>query len=156
MADRAGPGGGALGRLRGSAHVMDRLERRIGAHIHKILRAVHAADPIEFRVIEPHLFAAGELIEINPRYDRRDRQTVGFGHAVEMVGGDQRAGPRHILHDEVGVSRNMLAPMLGYEARMSIILASRGGPGNEGNRLALIERCLGVKAGAPCQEKENA
>ena len=68
MANGARPRGGALGRLSGAAHIINRLKRAIGAHVKNIIRAVHAADPIELSVVELDLFASGELIEINGRY----------------------------------------------------------------------------------------
>src|SRR5262245_63171187 len=73
-----------------------------------------------------------------------------------MVCRDQRAGARHILHNDVWISGNVLAPVLGYEARMSVVLASRGGPCDERNSLALIKGSLGLKGGLPCQTNEKA
>jgi hypothetical protein len=56
---------------------------------------------------------------------------------------DRRALPR--CRDGLPRSksrRDVLAPMLGYEARVSITLASLGGPCYERNRLALVEKRL--------------
>src|SRR3972149_12028581 len=71
------------------------------------------AEPGECRPVKLDLLTPGELFEIERRRDRSKGQPVGFCHAVDVIGRDDGAGARHVLHDGVRTSRDMFTDVAG-------------------------------------------
>ena len=71
-----------------------------------------------------------------------DHRAVTRRHVVEVVGGDQRARARHVLHHDGRVARNMPAQMLGHQPGIAVVAAARGRAGDEPNGLVLVIRRL--------------
>src|SRR3990167_9142045 len=71
-----------------------------------------------------------------------DRQAIGLGHLVRVVGPDEKARPGHVFHDDNRISRDVLAHVTGNRAGISIIATSSRGPHDDADRLTLVERFL--------------
>src|SRR5262249_26839566 len=69
-------------------------------------------------------------------------KAVGFGHLIYVIGRDESGGPRHVLHNNGGVTWDMFPYMTGNDPRISIIATARRGADDDANRLALVERLL--------------
>ena len=139
-AGSAGAGGAAFGRLFGAAHVGQAFDRQIGAHVHKMIRFIGAADPRKFAPVVFDLRLFKQLVKIDRRLDRADCQTIPFGDAIDVIGPDDRPGAGHVLNDEVGIARNMFAHVLGHQTRVEIVGAPGAGASYHRNGLALVER----------------
>jgi hypothetical protein len=83
-----------------------------------------------------------QLIEIERWIDRGDGQTVRFSDVVSVIGGDQRRRTGHVLHDDVGITRDMLGPIFRQQARIEIVDIAGFGADEDADRLPLVERCL--------------
>jgi hypothetical protein len=64
-------------------------------------------------------------------------------------------GAGHILHDHIGVARNMLRHMLGKSARVKIVKIPRYGADDNRNGLSLIVGCLSVRNRAAASAKKK-
>ena len=53
-----------------------------------------------------------------------DGETIWLGHFVDMIGGNQAPSSRHVLHDNGGITGDMLAYMAGKGPRVSIKASS--------------------------------
>ena len=62
------------------------------------------------------------LIQITRPAHGQNRQSVRLGNVVQVVGSDEAASPWHVLHDDSGIARNMLA-QIGATSRalMSVV-----------------------------------
>ena len=69
-------------------------------------------DPGKLRPVELHVFRSEKLIDVIGRINHADGQTVGLGDIIDIVGGDDRSGARHVLHDDIGISGNVFAQIL--------------------------------------------
>ncbi len=139
MAGAAGAGAAAFGRLLGVAQIVDGFERLIGAHVVDDVVFFRRTDPIEFRPIEFHFGTAHQLVEIQRRIDRAERQAVGFGDAIDIVGADDVAGAGHVLHHDRRIAGDILADVTRRQPRPKIVAAGGGGRDHHGNRFALIK-----------------
>ena len=62
-----------------------------------------------------------------------------------MIGGDHRAGARHVLHDESRIARNMLAHEARVSAGILIVIVAGLIADDDADGFALIEGRLGEK-----------
>ena len=103
---------------------------------------IGAGEPGEFGPVEFDFLVALDLIEIVRRIDRDYGQAVRFRNPVGIIGRHDAAGCRHILHDHAGISRDVLADMIGEQSAVHVICGSGAGTNDERDRLALIVRSL--------------
>ena len=113
--------GAAFGRFGSLADILHGFVRRIAAHVEHVLRFVHAADPGELRPVEFYFFVALKLIEVVRRIDGSQSQAVRLGNTVNIIGCDQSACRRHILHDHSGVAGQMLSDIGREKPRIDVI-----------------------------------
>ena len=79
------------------------------------------ADPSELRPIEFDFFSPGELGEIECRKDRSQSGAIGFGNAIDIIGGDHRPAAGHIAHEEIRISRDISPHIAGVGARPQVV-----------------------------------
>ena len=138
--------GGAAEHERGTAApacVLDRFHRRILARDQQIGIvgvARRGAEPGELARIEPDIGIVAD--------DAQQRHVAGKGgeHGAVLGGGivkvidrAQAAGTRHVLDDDGGIARDVLAQMGGDEAPVNVIAAARSIPDHQIDHLALVE-----------------
>ena len=54
------------------------------------------------------LLAADKLVHINVVLHHAEGEAIGLGDVVNIIGRNQRTGPRHILYDKIGTAGNVL------------------------------------------------
>ena len=81
----------------------------------------------------------GQLGEQHVALGERNHRAIGRRRIVDMVAGRDAPGRRHVLHDDTGTARNMLAEMARGEPRLEVIAAANAGSDNESHRLAGVE-----------------
>ena len=83
-----------------------------------------------------------------------DGQAVPRGGGVEVIGGAQGPGAGHVLQHDGRIAGDVLADMLGDEARIGVIAAAGAVTEHQLHRAAAIEvgGCLGLRAGADTGE----
>ena len=118
--------GGADGRsrafrwLRGFAHVVQGFVS-IGARVENAAIVLRRADPSEPRPIEFDFFSPGKLSEIERRKDRSQSGAIGFGNAIDIIGGDHRPAAGHVAHDQIRISRDISPHITGIGARPQVV-----------------------------------
>ncbi len=143
---RPSAGRAAPGWRRCRADVLDRLVRGVAAHVHLLGPFDRGADPGEFPIIELDLFSPEQLIKIDRRDHHSECQTVRLADAVNIVGCNDAGSPRHILDDNVGVSRDVLGHVGSDNARPEIVEISRRQTHHNPDNLAFVKRIgLGIK-----------
>jgi hypothetical protein len=65
-----------------------------------------------------------------------DRQAVGLGDVVHVVGGDDAVAARHVLHDYRRLPRQVLRQVARQQPRSGIVAAARLVADEDGDRLA--------------------
>ena len=107
-----------------------------GAHA---VGAVEAAEPVELQRVEARAGGAEQRRERQRRMDDPDRGAVLRGLRIEIVGGEEPAGARHALHDEVRLAGEMVAHVLRQQAGIFRIAAGDAGAQQDADGLALEE-----------------
>src|SRR6516165_163652 len=83
------------------------------------------------------------LFAINPisgiAAEQTDCGAVLGRDRVEVVGGAQAAGARHVLHHDIGIARNVAAQMTRQQARDDVVTAARPVADDHIDLLALVE-----------------
>jgi hypothetical protein len=116
---------------------------------------VHVADPGEFRPVELYFRAPGQLVEVHRRAERAECETVRLRHAVNIVRRDHPSGSGHVLHDEVGISRNVLTHVLGEDACPKIVGVAGQIADDDSNGFSLIEGRLSRHGGDRRQQQQE-
>ena len=81
----------------------------------------------------------GKVAEKIKRYCEEIGAEVEVDDAVEKVGGNNRTAAGHVLDDEVRISGNMFAEMLGDESCVGVISAPGGGSRDNCDCFSLIK-----------------
>ena len=89
--------------------ILRRLEWRRGQREGDSRLAVEVAQPVELVEVEMHLPGHGQLGEQHATLDEANGQAIARRGVVEQIGGDHAAGGGHVLHDDGGRARQMLA-----------------------------------------------
>jgi len=103
----------------------DALIGRIGPASGHHRRFVETADPIELAKISLDFGPPNHLVQIVRPADSQDRQSVRFGNVVQVIRSDEAAAPGHVLDDDSGIARNMLAQIATDEACADVCGRSR-------------------------------
>src|SRR5262245_28803973 len=114
------------------------------------------ADPGKLLPIELDFLASDELIEVERRLDRSDGETIRFSYAVDVIGRDHGSHAGHVLHDEVGIARNMFGEKLGNEASVEVVHTAGGSSCHKPDSLVPIEGSLGLEVSSPDEHKEQS
>ena len=141
----ASAAGTALGRLGVAPNIFDILIRRVGAHVEQMFTRRRRTDECVFRPIVLDFLAPDQLIEVKRGRDPAERQPVGLGHAGDVVRGDHRACPRHILHDEDWITGNIFAHVLRDQPWPKVVHIAGGIAGDDTNCFALKVWRLGER-----------
>ncbi len=59
---------------------------------------------MKFSYVVLNFLAPNELVQIQSVREHGDRQSIGLGDTVNVIGRDQPAGPRHVLHDHLRIA----------------------------------------------------
>src|SRR6266536_771246 len=73
-----------------------------------------------------------------------NRQPIRLGDAEKIVARNQRTGPRHILHEHVGIAGNVLSHRTGEEPPPEIIKPAWRRTNNDSSRFTAVEVRLSV------------
>jgi acyl-CoA synthetase (AMP-forming)/AMP-acid ligase II len=106
-----------------------------------VIRFVGTTEPGKLAPVVFDFRLFDQLVEVNRRLDRADDQAVGFGDAIDIIGADNRSGPLHVLHYEIGMARNMFAHELRHESgveKAKFVLSASRAP-------ALVKSWLSTK-----------
>src|SRR5205823_882005 len=97
------------------------------------------------------------LIERDGVLEHADRQTVGHGYGVQMVGRRNAAGPGHVLDDKRWVPRYVLADEPCQKPPVQIITATHAGWHDHRDLFAFeeIRRRLGHRRSCPDQDDKR-
>ena len=83
------------------------LIRRVRAAVDDSHGPLRRADPSELRPVELHFLHVRELIEVETRRDKADRQAVRLGDAENIIRRRQRTRARHVLQDDIRLAGDM-------------------------------------------------
>jgi len=84
------------------------------------------ADILEFARVEFDARFTDDLVDDLIAVEVKDRQTVGFGDFIYMIGGEQAGGTGHVLHHDGGISRNMSAQMAADQPGVGVKTSAGG------------------------------
>ncbi len=70
-------------------------------------------------------------------------QTIGLGNVIDVVGGDQASGARHVFHNYGGIAWNIFAHVAGGGAGVEIVAAAGRITHNDADGLAFVKGLLG-------------
>ena len=98
-----------------------------------------AADPAEARGVGPQLGGAENLVEIDGLVDHADDGAVLGGLVVEIVGGPDGDGARHVEGDHGRVPGQVVAQMRRDQATIGVVAAAHRIADDEIDGLALVE-----------------
>jgi hypothetical protein len=73
------------------------------------------------------------------------RQSVGLGKLFKPVARDCPSGPRHVLHENSRISRNMCRQVAGEHSTLNVHATAAGKTSDDANRLALEVDFLGKR-----------
>src|SRR5512144_136742 len=104
--------------------------------------ALRRHDPRKLRPIELHFFSSGELRHKEGATDSGERQSVGLGQVINVIGGDHAAGARHILHNEIGIAGNLLAEEARIKSHPDVMIVAGLKADNHANSFPLEKICL--------------
>jgi hypothetical protein len=100
--------------------------------------------------------APDQLVKIQGRHDRADQaQSIGLGGFVNIIRRDHMPGARHILHDDVRVTGDVLIHMGGENASPLIVQRSSRGTDVHGDGLPLIEIALRERRSSRYRTREQ-
>src|SRR5882757_3026474 len=108
----------------------------------RTIGTVHAAEPMEIEWIEARAWRAEQGCERYARMDQRNRRAVLRCLRKQIIGGQQPAGARHALDDEIRLAGNVIAHMSCQQPRIFRIAAGNARADDEANLLALEEGLL--------------
>ena len=74
--------------------------------------------------------------------EQRDGGTVLRRDVVEEIGGTDAAAARHIVDEDIGIARQVLAHIAREQARIGVVAAARRAAGDEVHFLAAAEEFL--------------
>jgi len=130
-------------RARARSCLGDRLHRRVGAHHQDVGVAGEArrrAEPDELARIELDVgIVRDQSDQRHIAAEQTDCGAVLGRDRVEVVGGAQAAGARHVLHHDIGIARNVAAEIARQQARDDVVTAARPVADDQIDLLALVE-----------------
>jgi hypothetical protein len=97
------------------------------------------ADIFKFASIELNALRAHDLLQDQTPDVVADGQSVGLGFVVHVVGLDDASGAGHILDDDAGTARDMLADMATNGSSVGVEAASGAKGHDHAHRLAFVE-----------------
>src|SRR5688572_21586273 len=111
---------------------------RFGQHADTGIRRRNA-QPAEFSAIELRRLVTDRVLQ-HQRTDKvADGQTVGVGLVVDIIRGNEAAGPGHVLDYGVRIAGDMLANMPRDHSRVSIETSAGGEADYKANGLPFVE-----------------
>ena len=140
IAGAADAGGRTARRVVSLAQLVERFGGRVGTHEEQVAGAVGRTDPTILGPVELRFFASGQLRHNQRAAEGAQRQSIGLGHVVDMIGRDHRTGARHVLNHEGGIAGNILAHEARVGARILIMIVARLVADDDADGFALIER----------------
>ena len=90
----------------------------------KIVVVARRAHPFHFARVEIGSLGADQLAEDLIAIEGANGEPVRFRRSENMIGGDQTAGTRHVIDDDRGVARDVLAHVARHRARERIEAAA--------------------------------
>src|SRR4051812_19789528 len=105
--------------------------------------AVEISQPVELLELEAYAARIAQLGEQHATLDERDDGAVLRGAVVDLIGGDEAACSRQVLHDDGRMTRDEAAEMPRRQSCQQVVAAADPRAGNEGDLFAGIERRLG-------------
>ena len=111
---------------------------------HGLDRRRYRSDPVVLGRIELHALKSNRLRCRKAILDKADVGAVLGCNAVEIVGHHHAGRAGHVLCDDSGMSRNILADVTGHEAKLKIVLAAGTDTDKRIDGLALVEVLHGV------------
>ena len=82
------------------------------------------------------------LVEIHRRPEGAEGETVRLRDGINIIGRDYSSRSGHVLHDEGGISRAVLAHVLGEDSRPEIVGVAGKIADDDPDGFSLIERRL--------------
>ena len=117
--------------------------------------AVEISQPVELLELEAHAARIAQLGEQHATLDERDDGAVLRGAVVDLIGGDEAAGGRHVLHDDGRMAGDEAAEMPRRQSCQQVVAAADPRAGNEGDLFAGIERRLGCARGCRTRQRNE-
>ena len=135
-----GARGAALGQFFGVGDVFNGLPRRIGSHVQHQVALIDAAQPGKFAHVKCRFFAPEQLIQVDAAARHAQRQAIRFGNTVNVIGRSQRAGARHVLHDDRRIAGKVPAHVAGEQTSILVVEAAGGEADDDANGFVFVER----------------
>src|SRR5262245_11436452 len=148
VGDRSGARRAAFRRLAALAHVVNGLVRAVAADDKQQFRWFRRADPIELGPVKLHFLAADQLIHIDSRIERTQRESIWFGDVVDIIGRNDGTRARHVLHRGARIAGNILSQILRHMARPEVVEIAGLSAADDADRLTLEKVGLGVRGNA--------
>ena len=105
------------------------------------------ADPAEVEEVDADLLRHGQRLRDQPGVERVDEGAVGGRGGGGVLHRIEARGARHVLHDDVGIARDVAAEMPRQHARVVIVAAAGREADHDANGLALVEGCDVLRRG---------
>ncbi len=105
---------------------------------HRVVLNRHA-EVFQFAHIEVDALLAQNAAQNQRAVEDAEGKTVGLGAAVQIFGGDQRAGAGHIFDQQRRVAGNMLAHVARHDARVDIEAAAGAAADDDADSFASVE-----------------
>src|SRR4051812_49481573 len=102
--------------------------------------AVEISQPVELLELEAYAARIAQLGEQHATLDERDDGAVLRGAVVDLIGGDEAACGRQVLHDDGRMAGDEAAEMPRRQSCQQVVAAADPRAGNEGDLFASIER----------------
>ncbi len=103
------------------------------------------ADVLELARVELDTRLADHLVDYLVAVEIQNRQAVGLGDLIYMIGREQAGGAGHVLDDDGRVPRNLVAQVARDQARVGIEATAGGEADDQFDSLAFVEwrGCIG-------------
>jgi hypothetical protein len=95
-----------------------------------------------------------ELVEKQGGGDQAQGEPIGFFDSIDVISRDHGGGAGHILHDEIRIPWNVLAPKPGDRPRPKIVGAARGVPDYQFDCFTLVKISLSADTRAAHGQKQ--
>jgi hypothetical protein len=100
-----------------------------------------------------YFLAADDLIEMQAVDGHYYCKPVGLRQVVNVIGGHDRAGARHILDDKVWIAGNIFGEVTGKQPSPTIVKAAGRLADDDANCFAIVERFVLGTDGKRVSEK---
>src|SRR5262249_39715725 len=106
---------------------------------HDAVGGGHAAEPLHLLHVVTNGLAAEKLKNRRVLIDGSDHGAILRRHGIYVAGRGQRSRTRHVLHNDIWLSWNMISQVSAEQPRIDVITAAGRVAHNNRDRLASIE-----------------